>query len=933
MAAIIDTQVGSCWRKWDLHVHTPGTRLNDQFDKVDGDLDWDRFCRIVHESDVEVFGITDYFSFNSFYKFKGEYLERYPNSKKVFFPNLELRLDLAVHSSGKEINVHFLFPEDLKEADAKRFLSSLKTSIKRGRGTRQVALAELEDESEKVLRTVSVNFDQCMEALQETFDDTTAENHTNTAVVVFSGGTDGLSPGDMNGRKGVLIDNFDLQADAIFGNAKNAHHWLNAEARAAGTDRLIRPHPTFYGCDAHDFDGLEKMLGKSGRDQHRHWDTTWVKAEPTWNGLLQTLVEPDSRVRIQAMSPDEKPDFLVIDSVTFKDSDNFPQRVSLNPGLNAIIGSRSSGKSSLLAHIAYSVSPEDAVKQQRIAGQDVPGPAAGYRWEDVEDSYCSVSWRGDADSTGRVVYIPQNYLNQLSSNPEEVTARIEPAARKNNPQLFDKFDAVQRERKKKSEKIDGLVRDWFNLSAEIDRLKSELDNLPGFAALEKEAAKQRLLLPSLTASQDFNEEDVERLSTLREQFAALERKIEDREEKLISAEKLFAPEGTDLTAECVSIAVDLGRCDEFLNQTERDEVDRLIEQAESDIRKQLGAKLKAVIKRVEQEVTEDVKRSEEQNKSLTALESKFKNSVETAQVASTLDELKNRSQLRKRTEQSLELKVEERAQHESEIQDSLSDRVAIENQLVDFFNKNVKHFENRLTFELESGFAYERLEALSSSFNLRSVGSYLQNGVVEIEAAQAKAAQFLSGLRDGKIKLKKHTDPESLARAVLSMSPEFRFVATMDGDRIGGFNTSTMTPGKQALFALTLILSDFGEEWPLLIDQPEDDLDSKSIYQDVVQFLKKQKERRQILMVSHNANLVVGADAELVVVANRHGDDRPNKDGRTFDYVSGGLESSKQETQSRFELDRLGIREHVVEILDGGEEAFKKRQEKYKLPV
>ena len=50
---------GAEWRKWDLHVHAPGTKLNDQFGSPP---DWERYCRSLEESDVAVIGITDYFS-------------------------------------------------------------------------------------------------------------------------------------------------------------------------------------------------------------------------------------------------------------------------------------------------------------------------------------------------------------------------------------------------------------------------------------------------------------------------------------------------------------------------------------------------------------------------------------------------------------------------------------------------------------------------------------------------------------------------------------------------------------------------------------------------------------------------------------------------------------------------------------------------------
>ena len=84
-------------------------------------------------------------------------------------------------------------------------------------------------------------------------------------------------------------------------------------------------------------------------------------------------------------------------------------------------------------------------------------------------------------------------------------------------------------------------------------------------------------------------------------------------------------------------------------------------------------------------------------------------------------------------------------------------------------------------------------------------------------------------------------------------------------------------------------------------------------------------------MVTHNANLVVGADSEQVIVTNRHGDDRQNRDGRTFDYLTGSLEQSRARRASEYILETGGVREHACEILDGGEEAFQKRRDKYRM--
>jgi ATPase subunit of ABC transporter with duplicated ATPase domains len=190
---------------------------------------------------------------------------------------------------------------------------------------------------------------------------------------------------------------------------------------------------------------------------------------------------------------------------------------------------------------------------------------------------------------------------------------------------------------------------------------------------------------------------------------------------------------------------------------------------------------------------------------------------------------------------------------------------------------------------------------------------------------------LLEPLSSGAQKLKRGQEAPSVASKILETTPRLLFWAEIEGDRIGGFETSSMSPGKQALFALSLILDDADEPWPLLIDQPEDDLDSRSISQQLVGYLIARKAERQIIMVSHDANLVIGADAEQVIVANRHGTNTKNVGGRTFDYFSGSLEHTRQRRKDEIELERAGIREHSCDILDGGEEAFRKRRNKYKI--
>jgi len=85
-------------------------------------------------------------------------------------------------------------------------------------------------------------------------------------------------------------------------------------------------------------------------------------------------------------------------------------------------------------------------------------------------------------------------------------------------------------------------------------------------------------------------------------------------------------------------------------------------------------------------------------------------------------------------------------------------------------------------------------------------------------------------------------------------------------------------------------------------------------------------------MVSQNADLVIGSDSEQVIVANRHGTDRKNVDGRQFNYLTGSLEYSKTKDEDCIDtLIAQGVCEHACEILDGGKIAFEQRKNKYNI--
>jgi len=160
------------------------------------------------------------------------------------------------------------------------------------------------------------------------------------------------------------------------------------------------------------------------------------------------------------------------------------------------------------------------------------------------------------------------------------------------------------------------------------------------------------------------------------------------------------------------------------------------------------------------------------------------------------------------------------------------------------------------------------------------------------------------------------TGSEASARSVRGafQLAEAQVVAIHDGVDI-----EQLSPGTRGIVLLLLYLSiDTEDDRPLLIDQPEENLDPKSIFVELVGRFKAAKQRRQIIIVTHNANLVVNADADQVIVATA-GSHRPGQ-LPLIQYVSGGLENPE-------------IRQHVCEILEGGELAFKERARRLRVSL
>jgi len=143
-----------------------------------------------------------------------------------------------------------------------------------------------------------------------------------------------------------------------------------------------------------------------------------------------------------------------------------------------------------------------------------------------------------------------------------------------------------------------------------------------------------------------------------------------------------------------------------------------------------------------------------------------------------------------------------------------------------------------------------------------------------------------------------------------------------------GTSLELLSPGKKGVVLLLMYLVlDTESSIPLIIDQPEENLDNKSVFPLLVDYFREIKRRRQIIVITHNPNLVLNTDAEQIIVANF--DAVPSSQPSRISYVSGAIENSFVSKKAKIPLEKRGIREHGLDILEGGKTAFRKRREKW----
>ncbi|WP_315311307.1 TrlF family AAA-like ATPase [Rothia dentocariosa] len=957
---------GSEWKKWDLHVHAPDTKMNNGY-KIkdipleyinsinkeyenyyrgepreplkDEDIIWFYWIHIIHNSDVHVIGVTDYFSLDSYFtakKYYHQYLRIYKqdkNTKKILFPNMELRASHAFNKEFQHANIHLIFEPNISPNQKGKIINNIPVNS----GCDKKYLIDLNNSN---VKDVTINIDKVIQKLEEIF----GKNYKYSVRIVSSGNDDGISTKGLNiPRNNTIRDKYVELTDGIFTmNEKSVDYWPKNHGM-----------PTFGGSDAHSFPNLEKKLGKQGEEYKEDgkladsWNTTWIKADTDFEGFKQVFIEPEDRVKIQEQEPDVKSNYAWIKEVQFEEPRFFPESIELNQNLNSIIGSRSSGKSALLGYISQAVG---------YIPEGKPELAAGISWEKAKDMKCSVLW-ADGDKTTHelnkgqksVIYIPQNHLFNIASDPERVTLTIQKTLYTVHSESKEKIDLFDRKEKQYREDIRRILDKYFGLVAEIKDLQSQKKEYPALSTLEEEYRIQESELTELRRQNQLSEEESKLFNTLKERIDKI-----NNEKSKYSNYSLAPQPIVDKSGILTSV-----RIPDNSNPNMKREIDNYlrdisdtisIEVAQvydkyNKINKDYINKLKNKLKEIEANAkNRDIIKKSVATPVLSNKDNKLSELKTIIAIVNTFEQ--NINNIKSNIDKQLDLLVQKVRESNDIIDKSFGGfdiswklKKAEIYPIVGYKNEYFENIEScinkrslpRIREYTENNQARTLIEGISSGEDGSTIKLFIESILEDPRKFLESQRKFENGIVTFKGYKGKENPLHCFMEDILVSPREVRLFAEYEDDRIGGYEKSTMTPGKQAIFALELILADSGSKWPLLIDQPEDDLDSRSIYDSVVSTLRSLKKERQIIMVTHDANLVIGSDSEEVIVVNRNGADRPNANGQFFNYATGSLENTKKKEDIGDTLSSQGIREHCCEILDGGEEAFQKRQSKYNI--
>lgn len=909
---------GSEWRIWDLHVHTP-LSIENSYGCANDEDGWNKYITALEQlpSDIKVLGINDYLFIDGYKKVK-EYKDSGRLSNiELLLPVVEFRLArFCGHKQFKRINFHVIFSDEVSvDVIQHQFLNALSSQYALSSDCTQqwggvVTRENLEDLGRRIINSVpdeqKHNYGS---PLKEGFNNLNLElsqitTILNNAPQYFKGKYltaigktewDEFKWDDTSIAEKKTIIN---QADIVFTAAENIQRFNNAKVK------LQEQHVNSLLLDCSD---AHSFADASTKDRLGNC-MTWIKADPTFEGLKQILFEPEDRVCICDSKPEYKYDYDVIDRVELNSANTWHQTIYLNQNLNSIIGGRSTGKSTLLASLAASFNCADDVDNKDYINQ-------------LRDSV-HVYWRdGQENGDKYIEYFPQNKISKVAEPQETDKLLMDILLGKEDVKVeYDKHKSLLASRFSTIQTNVALYFEKRRLYIEKKQYIKGIGDDKGIKIEISKLEKQRNEYQSrLTDKSDVLNIYIKDAEEIRKKQMVKSLLLKESEILKQHQQDCFVVINnsiniSDLTSEH---SLELSQIIKSATEKANTEVQEVITQILAKNIQSIS-KIDAQIAEIQsKDVYKEGKQIFEANKSLT-------------DIIKQLDELnKKLALITRETETSQKL-------HE-EFKEIGRNLLSMHISYLDAMNDIA--FKMRLQYEdvlLTSAIVLKPAlnQALSECISLRStamndlidsvVKGFNKRTKIDIEEC---LTNILNKALRNEIPFKAGYDAQSFMSRILSEN-WFGLSLNVEYD---GDNLKDMSPGKRSFVVLKLLLDFSDKRSPILIDQPEDNLDNRAIYTDLVKYIRKKKKERQIILVTHNPNIVVGADSEEVIIANQNGKNSPNKNGIKFRYLCGSLENSKDRINDEIMpiLDRCGVREHVCDILEGGKNAFMDREHKY----
>ena len=577
----------------------------------------------------------------------------------------------------------------------------------------------------------------------------------------------------------------------------------------------------------------------------------------------------------------------------------------MNPNLNTIIGGRSTGKSTLLKAIAAKhgckETEQDAFIKSHLHG-------------------VSIHWKDGTDQLGREIdYFKQSYMHEIASDEVKTNELIESIIRNNdNSEIISTYYSdVNSKSKELTEQIFSifqLTKDFYSKVAELASLGKREGVAQQIVILNKQISE---IQKGSSISEDelrvFNDQ-VNLMKTYEHEIELAENDIKILDKALVVTPFNNYEELCNLASLSFRLnQVDLLREIQNIKLSTENSLISLVRKYKDET---IKAKVDLEKKSAQIKASESYKHGIqfiEGNKEMKDIQGKL---LEEEKKLSSIDKLvASINILKDKLKSQLDAIVLLHSSFKSIASDVCNNLVVSYDGLVINVIPRFKSDEFRAFIETRlNQRGAERQQYIASILN-----NYDGNN-------ENYAQDVLKRLLNGELLLKNGYDPLNVATELLAKSwYSLNYELTYQNDKF-----KEMSEGKQAFVILKLLLEFSDKKCPILIDQPEDSLDNRAIYNELVEYIKKKKKERQIILVTHNSNVVVSADAENVIVANQEGTDSHNSDGFRFQYVNGSLEfTSPKKKEENVVLFSQGIREHVCDILEGGKAAFEKRELKY----